>query len=47
MIYAHVITITKFGQEADYIVAADASKIGIAVILLQEDSEGHLIPCVF
>jgi len=42
MISAHVLTIPKFGQEAEYVVATDVSKVGIAEVLIQEDSNGHL-----
>ena len=44
MISAPVLTIPKSGQEAEYVVATDASKVGIAGVLLQEDSNGHLRP---
>jgi hypothetical protein len=47
MISAHVLLIPKSGQEAEFIVATDASKVGIAGVLLQEDSEGHLRPCAY
>jgi hypothetical protein len=42
MISAYVLLIPKSCQEADFFVAIDASKAGIAGVLLQEDSEGHL-----
>ncbi len=45
MISAPVLPIPKPGQEAKFIVATDASKAGIAGVLFQEDSEGHLRPC--
>ncbi len=47
MISAPVLIISKYGQEAKFIVATDASKIGIARVLLQEYSEGHLRPCAY
>ena len=47
MISAHVLPIPKSGQEAEFVVAADASKVGIAGVLLQEDSDGHLRPCAY
>ncbi len=45
MISAHVLLIPKYGQDAEFIVAPNASKVGIAGVLLQQDSEGHLRPC--
>ncbi len=45
MISALVLLIPKSGQDAEFIVAPDASEVGIAGVLLQEDSEGHLRPC--
>jgi hypothetical protein len=36
--------IRKSGQEAERIVSTNASKVGIARVLLQENSEGHLRP---
>ncbi len=47
MISAHVLVIPKFGQEIEFVVAMDASKVGIAGVLLQEDSYGHLRPCAY
>jgi hypothetical protein len=34
--------IPKSGQEAEFVVASDASKVGIAGVLLLEDFNGHL-----
>jgi hypothetical protein len=45
MISALVLLISKTGHEAEFVVATDASKVGIAGVLLQEDSNGHLRPC--
>ncbi len=42
-----MLVIPKSGQEAEFIVAIDASKVGIAGVLLQEDSEGHFRPCAY
>ena len=42
-----MLLIPKSGREAKFIVATDASKVGIAEVLLQEDSEGHLRPCAY
>jgi len=47
MISAHVLLVPKSGQEAEFVVAIDASKVGIAGVLLQEDSNGHLRPCAY
>ena len=47
MISAPVLLIPKSGQDADFVVATDASKVGIAGVLLQEDSDGHLRPCAY
>ena len=45
MISAPVLLILKYGHGANFIVATEASKVGIAGVLLQKDSEGHLRPC--
>jgi hypothetical protein len=42
---AHVHLIPKYGQEAEFVYAKDASKADIVGVILQEDSEGHLRPC--
>ncbi len=47
MISAPVLPIPKSGRDAEFIVAIDASKIGIAGVFLQEDSEGHLKPSAY
>ena len=47
MISAPVLLIPKFDRDAEFIVATDASKVGIAGVLLQEDFEGHLRPCAY
>ena len=47
MISAPVLLIPKFGKDAEFIVATDASMVGIAGVLLQEDSECHLRPCAY
>ena len=39
--------IPKSGQEAEFVVVTNASKVGIAGVILQEDSEGHLRPCAY
>jgi hypothetical protein len=43
-IYSHVLLIPKSGHDAEFGVATNASKVGIAGVLLQEDSDGHLRP---
>ena len=47
MIFAHVLLIPKSGRDAEFIVATNASKVGIAGVLLQEECEGHLRPCAY
>jgi hypothetical protein len=47
MISAPVLLIPKSGRDAEFIIATDASKAGIARVLIQEDFEGHLIPCAY
>jgi hypothetical protein len=47
MMSAHVLLIPKCDQEAEFMVATDESKVGIAGVLLQEDSKGHLRPCAY
>ncbi len=46
-ISGHVLLIPKSGQEAEFIVATDTSKVGIAGVLLQEDFDDHLRPCAY
>ena len=47
MICDHVLMIPKSGPKAEFIVATDASKVGIAGVLLQEDYNGNLRPCAY
>ena len=47
MIFDPVLLIPKYGKDTEFIVATDKSKVGIAGVLLQEDSEGHLRPCAY
>jgi len=42
-----VLLIPKSGQEAEFVVATDASKVGITGVLLQEDSYGHWRLCAY
>jgi hypothetical protein len=35
------------GHEAEFVVATDASKVGIVGVLLQEDTSGSLRPCAY
>ncbi len=37
----------KSGQEAEFVVATNANKVGIVGVLFQEDSNGHLRPCAY
>jgi hypothetical protein len=45
MISAQVLLIPKMGHEAEFVVATIASKVGIACVLLQEETSGSLRPC--
>ena len=47
MIYASVLLIPKSDRDAKFIVATDASKVGIVGVLLQEDFGGCLRPCAY
>ncbi len=47
MISDPVLLIPKSGYDAEFVVASDASKVGIAGVLLQEDSDGHMRPCAY
>jgi hypothetical protein len=47
MILAPVLLIPKMGHEAEFVVATDASKVGIAGVLLQEDTSCSLRPCAY
>jgi len=47
MMLAPVLLIPKMGHEAEFVVAADASKVGIVDVLLQEDTSGSLRPCAY
>jgi hypothetical protein len=47
MISTPILLIFKMGHEAGFIVATDASKVGIACVLLQEDTYGSLRPCAY
>ena len=42
-----MLLISKSGEEAEFFVVTDASRVGIAGVLLQEDSNGHLRPCAY
>ena len=43
----HVLLILISRLDAELIVATNASKVGNAGVLLQEDFEGHLRPCAY
>ena len=45
IISAPVLLIPISSQEAEFVVATDAIKVGIAGVLLQKDSDGHLKRC--
>ncbi len=47
MCSALVLLIPKSSQEAEFVVATNASKVNIAGVLLQEDYDGHLRPCAY
>ena len=47
MISALVLLIPTSSQEAEFVVATDASKVDIDGVLLQEDSNGHFRPCAY
>jgi hypothetical protein len=47
MISAPVLLIPKAGHDAEFAVATDASKVGIAGVLLQEDTSGSMRPCAY
>ncbi len=47
MIFAAMLVIPKSGQEAEFIVATNASKVGIAGVLLHYDFDGRLRPCAY
>jgi hypothetical protein len=46
-IFAPVLLIPSMGYEAEFVVATDASKVGIDGVLLQEDTSGSLRPCAY
>jgi hypothetical protein len=47
IILAPVLLIPKMGHEAEFVVATDASKVGIAGVLLKEDTSESLRPCAY
>jgi hypothetical protein len=47
MISAPVLLIPKSGQDEEFVVATDASKVGIAGVLFQEDLYGNLRLCAY
>ena len=47
MFFAPVLLIPKMGHEAEFVVATDASEVGIAGVNLQEDTSGSLRPCAY
>ena len=47
MISAPLLLIPKCGADADFIVATNASNVGLGAVLLQEDSSGSVRPCAY
>ncbi len=47
MISAPILLIPTMGHEAEFVVAIDASKVGVAGVLVQADISGSLRPCVY
>jgi hypothetical protein len=47
MILAPVLLISNMGHESEFVVATDASKVGIPGVLLQEDTFGSLRSCAY
>jgi hypothetical protein len=47
MISAPVLLILKMVHEAEFVVATDASKVGIVGVILQEDTSSSLRPCAY
>jgi hypothetical protein len=47
MISAPMLLIPNMGHEAEFVIAIDASKVGIDGVLLQEDTFGSLRPCAY
>ena len=47
MISAPVLLIPTMGHEAEFVVAIDASKVGVAGVLLQADTSNSLRPCAY
>lgn len=44
---APLLLLPRTGADAEFIVATDASTVGLAAVLLQEDSNGELRPCCY
>ena len=47
MISAPVLLIPKMGHETEFVVATDASKVGFANVILQEDTSRSLRPIAY
>ncbi len=47
MISSPVLLILRMGYEAEFVVATDAIKVGIAGMNLQEDTSISLRPCAY
>ena len=44
---APLLLIPKSGTDAEFIVATDASDVGLGAVFLLEDSEGEVRPCAY
>ena len=47
LVSAPVLLIPECGPESTFVVATDASNVGLGAVLLQEDSNGDLRPCAY
>ena len=47
MISAPLLLIPKCGADAEFIVATDASDVGLGAVLLQDDGSGNVRPCAY
>ncbi len=47
MISSLGLLIPKSGHDVEFMVTTDASKVGIAGVLIQKDSKGHFRPCAY
>ena len=47
MMFAPILLISKMGHEAEFVVANDNGKVGIAGVLLKKYTSGSLRPCSY